>query len=254
MQNYMLERLLERISLSPYKNNFILKGGFLISAIVGLDTRATMDLDTTMKGITLTHDSIRKIFEEICAVQIDDNIQFEMVGTSDIRETDDYPGIRVALKANYPPIGVPLTMDVTTGDIITPHEVEYTFPLLFDDRTISIFAYNTETVPAEKLETVLSRNIANTRPRDYYDIHVLYALRGNGCNLAILRQALERTTHKRGSGTILNDYPEIMKEIRQSAVLRRHWEKYRNAYEYAKDISFDDTCNTIQTLMDAITV
>ena len=125
MQNYMLERLLERISLSPYKNNFILKGGFLISAIVGLDTRATMDLDTTIKGFTLTHEAIRKIFTEICTVQIADDVQFEVVGISDIRETDDYPGIRVALKANYPPISVPLTVDVTTGDMITPREVEY---------------------------------------------------------------------------------------------------------------------------------
>ena len=171
MQNYMLERLLERISLSPYKNNFILKGGFLISAIVGLDTRATMDLDTTIKGFTLTHEAIRKIFTAICTVQIADDVQFAVVGISDIRETDDYPGIRVGLKANYPPISVPLTVDVTTGDMITPREVEYTFSLLFDDRTISILAYNLETVLAEKLETVLSRNIANTRPRDYYDVH-----------------------------------------------------------------------------------
>lgn len=162
MQNYMLERLLERISLSPYKNNFILKGGFLISAIVGLDTRATMDLDTTIKGFTLTHEAIRKIFTDICDVQIADDVQFEVVGISDIRETDDYPGIRVGLKANYPPISVPLTVDVTTGDMITPREVEYTFSMLFDDRQISILAYNLETVLAEKLETVLSRNIANS--------------------------------------------------------------------------------------------
>ena len=254
MQNYMLERLLERISLSTYKNNFILKGGFLISAIVGLDTRATMDLDTTIKGFTLTHEAIRKIFTEICAVQIADDVQFEVVGISDIRETDDYPGIRVALKANYPPISVPLTVDVTTGDMITPREVEYTFSLLFDDRTISILAYNLETVLAEKLETVLSRNIANTRPRDYYDVHILYALRGAECDKATLRRALERTTQKRGSGLILTDYPEIMKEIRESDTLRRLWEKYSREYEYAKDISFDDTCNTIQTIMDAIMV
>ncbi len=252
MQNYMLERLLERISLSPYKNNFILKGGFLISAIVGLDTRATMDLDTTIKGFTLTHEAIRKIFTEICAIQIADDVQLEVVGISDIRETDDYPGIRVALKANYPPISVPLTVDVTTGDMITPREVEYTFSLLFDDRTISILAYNLETVLAEKLETVLSRNIANTRPRDYYDVHILYALRGAECDKATLRRALERTTQKRGSGTILTDYPEIMKEIRESDTLRRLWEKYSREYEYAKDIFFDDTCNTIQTIMDAI--
>ena len=162
MQNYMLERLLERISLSKYKYNFILKGGFLISTIVGLETRATMDLDTTIKGFTLTHESIRDIFYEICNVEIDDDVKFELLNISYIREGDAYPGIRVALKANYPPISVPLTVDVTTGDAITPKEIEYTFNLLFDDRSINILAYNLETVLAEKIETVLSRNITNT--------------------------------------------------------------------------------------------
>ena len=252
MQNYMLERLLERISLSPYRRHFILKGGFLISAIVGLDTRATMDLGTTIKGFTLTRETIRQIFTEICAVPIADDVQFEVVGVADIRETDDYPGIRVALKANYPPISVPLTVDVTTGDMITPREVEYTFSLMFDDRSIRIFAYNLETVLAEKLETVLSRNVANTRPRDYYDIHILYALRGAECDKATLRRAMERTTQKRGSGVILTDYAEIMKDIRQSEALRRLWDKYRREYDYAKDITFDDTCETIKTIMDAI--
>ena len=199
MQNYMLERLLERISLSTYKNNFILKGGFLISVIVGLDTRTTMDLDTTIKGFTLTHESIRKVFKEICAVEIEDDVSFTLEDIYDIRETDDYPGIRVSLKANYPPIRVPLTVDVTTGDIITPKEIEYTFKLLFDDRTLSILAYNLETVLAEKIETVLSRSIANTRPRDFYDIHIIFALRGNECDKNILKRALDRTSAKRGA-------------------------------------------------------
>lgn len=252
MQNYMLERLLERISLSKYKNNFILKGGFLISAIVGLDTRTTMDLDTTIKGFTLTHEAIHSIFQEICTIEIEDDVQFEIAGVSDIREGDDYPGIRVALKANYPPISVPLTVDVTTGDMITPREVEYTFSLLFDNRSISILAYNLETVLAEKIETVLSRNIANTRLRDYYDVHILYALRGAECDKTTLRHALERTTQKRSSGRIMEQYPEIMKEIRGSDQLRKLWNKYTREYEYAKDISFDDTCNTIETIMDAI--
>ena len=260
MQNYMLERLLERISLSPYKHNFIIKGGFLVSAIVGLDTRATMDLDTTIKGFTLTHEAILSIFKDVCAVQIDDDVQFEVVGVADIRETDDYPGIRVSLKANYPPISVPLTVDVTTGDMITPREIEYTFSMLFDDRTISVLAYNLETVLAynletvlaEKLETVLSRNIANTRPRDYYDVYILYALRGAECDKATLRRALERTTEKRGSAKILTQYPEIMQEIRDSDTLRRQWNKYSREYDYAKDISFDDTFNAIQKIMEEI--
>ena len=253
MQNYMLERLLERISLSKYKHNFILKGGFLIAAIVGLDTRATMDLDTTIKGFTLTHESIREIFGEICAVEISDDVQFELVDISDIREADDYPGIRVTLKANYPPISVPLSVDVTTGDVITPREMEYTFSLLFDDRTISILAYNLETVLAEKIETVLSRSIANTRPRDFYDIHILYALRGMECNAKKLLQALERTADKRGSRKVLEVYPDIIAEIRASEQLRGFWKKYQRDFDYAKDISFDDACDTIQRIMDSIT-
>ena len=252
MQNYMLERLLERIALSKYKNNFILKGGFLISAIVGLDTRATMDLDTTVKGFTLTHESIRKIFEEISTVEIADDVKFELAGISDIREGDDYPGIRVALKANYPPISVPLTVDVTTGDVITPAEIEYTFPLLFDDRTISIFAYNLETVLAEKIETVLSRSIANTRPRDFYDIHILYTLRGVECDAKMMLQALERTADKRGSRKVLEVYPDIIAEIRESKKLQGFWEKYKRDFDYAKGISFDDVCDTIQCIMKSI--
>lgn len=252
MQNYMLERLLERIALSKYKNNFILKGGFLISAIVGLDTRATMDLDTTVKGFTLTHESIRKIFEEISTVEIADDVKFELAGISDIREGDDYPGIRVALKANYPPISVPLTVDVTTGDVITPAEIEYTFPLLFDDRTISIFAYNLETVLAEKIETVLSRSIANTRPRDFYDIHILYTLRGVECDAKMMLQALERTADKRGSRKVLEVYPDIIAEIRENKQLQGFWEKYKRDFDYAKGISFDDVCDTIQCIMKSI--
>ncbi|MCF0206564.1 MAG: nucleotidyl transferase AbiEii/AbiGii toxin family protein [Bacteroidales bacterium] len=252
MQNYMLERLLERISMSRFRHNFILKGGFLISAIVGLDTRATMDIDTTIKGFTLTHESIHAIFEEVCAVEVADDVKFEVADISDIREGDDYPGIRVSLKANYPPISVPLTVDVTTGDAITPREIDFTFSLLFDDRSISILAYNLETILAEKIETVLSRNIANTRPRDFYDIHVLYTLRGAECNSNMLLQALERTTAKRGSTRVLQIYPDIMKEIRTNKQLQGFWEKYQHDFDYAKGISFDDACDTILLVMDNI--
>ena len=249
MQNYMLERLLERISLSPYKNNFILKGGFLISAIVGLDTRATMDLDTTIKGFTLTHEAIRKIFTEICAVQIADDVQFEVVGISDIRETDDYPGIRVALKANYPPISVPLTVDVTTGDMITPREVEYTFSLLFDDRTISILAYNLETVLAEKIETVLSRSVLNTRLRDFYDLYVLQDT-GLEIDKATLAAALTATARKRGSEQALALYERTLDEIRISPLMREQWERYQGKNNYAESIVWDDVISDIRALCD----
>ena len=248
----MLERLLERISLSKYKYNFIIKGGFLISAIVGLDMRATMDLDTTIKGFTLTHEAIKEIFNEICTVEIADDVKFELGNIVDIREGDDYPGVRVALKANYPPISIPLSVDITTGDIITPREIDYTFSLLFDERTINILAYNLETILAEKIETVLSRNVANTRLRDFYDIYILYTLHGTQCDTKTLSQALEKTANKRSSGKVIENYADIIEKIRSNEQLRGFWKKYQRDFNYAKDISFDDICNTIRHILDSI--
>ena len=252
MQNYMMERLLERISLSKYRQNFILKGGFLIAAIVGLDTRATMDMDATVKGFPLTHESISDIFNEICVVPVEDDVSFTIVKIVEIREGDIYPGLRVHLTANYPPLAVPLAVDITTGDKITPKEIEYSFRLMFDERSISVLAYNLETIFAEKLETVLSRNIANTRPRDFYDVHILYVLRGAECNTTILKQALEETTTRRGSRTVLEQYHSIIESIQESDVLRGFWAKYQKEFDYAKDITFDDACNSIRSIMTAV--
>ena len=252
MQNYMMERLLERISLSKYKQNFILKGGFLIAAIVGLDTRATMDLDTTIKGFPLTHESIQKIFDEVCAISVEDDVSFSVSRITDIREGDIYPGLRVALAANYPPLAVPLTVDVTTGDKITPREIEYSFKLMFDDRSISVLAYNLETIFAEKIETVLSRNIANTRPRDFYDIHILYALRWTDCDKTVLRRALDETVNRRGSQSVLSQYKDIVENIRENPQMRGFWERYQKEFDYASDISFGDTCDSVLSIMDTL--
>jgi predicted nucleotidyltransferase component of viral defense system len=252
MQNYIMERLLERISLSNYKENFILKGGFLIAAIVGLDTRTTMDLDATIKGFELTHDAIREIFEEICKIKVEDDVLFSVNRTTDIRETDDYPGIRVSLTANYPPLKVPLTVDVTTGDRITPREITYTFRLLFDERSIAIQAYNLETILAEKLETILSRNIANTRPRDFYDIYILYTLRGSDCTPGVLKLALQETAKKRGSANVLTQYESIVNSIRNSPSTRDFWLNYQKDFDYASDISFDETCDMVLRIMNSL--
>ena len=251
MQNYMMERLLERISLSPYRKNFILKGGFLIAAIVGLNSRTTMDLDATIKGLDLTHESIDRIFKEICAIKVEDNITFSVLRTTEIREGDDYPGLRVALEANYHPLAVPLTVDVTTGDKITPREVKRSLRLLFDDRSISVFTYNLETVLAEKIETVLSRNIANTRPRDFYDIYILTALYGQQLDIKILEQALLETARKRNSLQILPRYRQIIQDIQASPRMRDFWEQYRERFNYVKNISFDDACKSVLLIMES---
>lgn len=251
LQIYFMERLLERISLSNYKMNFIVKGGFLISAIVGLDTRATMDLDTTIKGFSLTHSAIKEIFDEISSIHLDDNVTFSFNRTTNIREANEYPGIRIHLTANYPPMKVPMTVDVTSGDKITPHEIEYTFPTMFSDRSISIMAYNLETILAEKLETILSRNIANTRPRDFYDIYTLYNFHGAKINIKILKSALIETAKKRNSLSLIEQYENIIINISNSTDQETYWSNYQKEFEYANGISFHDTCDSVMKIMQS---
>ncbi|WP_407400392.1 nucleotidyl transferase AbiEii/AbiGii toxin family protein [Anaerovibrio sp.] len=250
LQNYMLERLLERMSKSKYANNFIIKGGFLLSSIVGLSSRATMDLDTTIKGFTLTKEALNEIITEICQIKIDDDITFELLRIDDIRQTDDYPGLRAYLDANYAPMKVPLTIDVTTGDVITPNEVEFYFASMFDDTKILMLAYTLETVLAEKIETILSRGIANTRPRDYYDVYILYKTKSADIDPVLLKEALNGTLKKRNSENALNDYKIILDNLAGSQELQRIWKKYRKSYSYAFNIEYQDTCDAVRDLIE----
>lgn len=252
LQNYMLERLLERVSVSKYRNNFILKGGFLIAAMVGLDTRATMDMDATLKGYPVNEETVRKMFEEICAIELNDDVTFAFRQIGEIREGDEYTGYRMALTANYPPLAVPLKLDITTGDKITPREIVYSFKLLLEDRSISILAYNLETILAEKLETVISRSDQNTRPRDYYDIYVLTKLQAHNIDLTSLKEALAATCSKRGSAEIVKGYIAIMERVKSSAVMQEQWSKYQQEFDYASDIPFDDTCDTVVRIMKSL--
>lgn len=250
MQNFMLERLLERISVSEYRQNFILKGGFLIAAMVGLDTRATMDMDATVKGLTVNEESIKHMFLDICGIDLQDDVTFEFKKIGEIREGDEYTGYRVSLSANYPPMAVPLKLDITTGDKITPKEIEYRFKLLLEDREISVLAYNLETVMAEKLETVVSRGDQNTRPRDYYDVYILAKLQYKNIEIESLKAALEVTSKKRGSTEVLKDYARIIDVVRNSDIMIRQWQTYQKDFEYASDISYDDVCNAVVQMMD----
>ena len=252
LQNYMLERLLERISLSDYKQNFILKGGFLIAAIVGLDTRATMDMDLTLKGMPLNEKSIFRMFDEITGIELNDDITFELKNISEIREGDEYTGYKIALSGNYPPMEVPLKIDITTGDVITPKEIEFEYEVMLEDKRIPILAYNIETILAEKLETVVSRGDQNTRPRDFYDIYILKKLRGKNIDYDKLRIATEETAKKRGTWAILNSYKEIIKDCELSEDMEDQWKKYQSSFEYARDIEFKQTCDAVVELMERI--
>ncbi|MCM1044168.1 MAG: nucleotidyl transferase AbiEii/AbiGii toxin family protein [Candidatus Gastranaerophilales bacterium] len=250
MQNFMLERLLERISVSKYQQNFILKGGFLIAAMVGLDTRATMDMDATIKRLPVNERTVREMFEEICKIELADDVTFSFRSIGEIREGDVYTGYRVSLSANYPPMAVPLKLDITTGDKITPKEIVYHFKLLLEDRSISVLAYNLETILAEKLETVITRGDQNTRPRDYYDIYILSKLQYSNINPNELQAALNATTGKRGSKAVIKDYHSIMDIVRNSEIMQKQWDNYQKDFEYATDITFEDTCDAVVKLMN----
>ncbi len=252
MQNFMLERLLERISVSKYQQNFILKGGFLIAAMVGLDTRATMDMDATIKGLPVNEQTVREMFEEICKIELADDVTFSFRSIREIREGDVYTGYRVSLSANYPPMEVPLKLDITTGDKITPKEIEYQFKLLLEDRSIFVLAYNLETIIAEKLETIISRGDQNTRPRDYYDIYILTKLQCSNIEPNALRVALNATMEKRGSKAVIKDYRRIMEVVKSSEVMRKQWGNYQKDFEYAMDIAFEDAYDAVVGLMNEI--
>lgn len=252
LQNYMLERFLERISLSSYRDNYIIKGGFLIASMVGLDTRATMDMDATIKGYPVKEDSIRKMIEEILGIPIEDGITFRLQSIHEIREDDEYSGYRASLIAEYGRMAVPLKLDITSGDKITPREIEYSYKLMWENRSISILAYNLSTILAEKLETILSRADQNTRPRDYYDVYILTKLQGENIDAKSLSLALSATAEKRGSAHLLSQFWDILSTVKRSSIMKSRWENYQKDFDYAKGIQFAECCDAILSLLESM--
>ena len=250
MRNYMMERFLERISLSEYKDKFILKGGMLVAAMVGLDARATMDLDATIKGANVSLTDVETIISNIIAIPIDDGVSFCIKRISEIMEEADYPGVRVSMETKFDGVITPLKIDISTGDVITPKEIRYRFNLMLEDRTIEVWAYNLETVLAEKLETVISRNVAITRMRDFYDIYILQKLYGEQLNKEILWNALVATARKRGTLEQIEsgDIREIFDEIETSSVMENLWKAYQKNYSYAVDISWHIVMESVRYL------
>lgn len=254
LQNDMLERFLERVSVSEYRNHFIIKGGFLIASMVGLDARATMDMDATIKQYPVNRETIQKMTEEIIKINLEDEITFTLKNIVEIREGDVYTGYRVAFSANYPPMAVPLKLDITARDKITPHEVEYEYKLMMEDRSICVLAYNMATILAEKLETVISRGDQNTRPRDFYDIYILTKLQAENIDLKTLAYALDATARKRGSSIFVKQYHKIMEMVRNSESMNRQWQNYQKDFDYAAGISFKETCDAVVRIMENLSM
>ena len=247
LQNYMFERLLVRLSVSEYKEKFVLKGGMLVAAIVGLDNRATMDMDTTLKNLPLTPEAIRSALEDICTIKFDDGVAFEIGTISPIREDDIYGGYRVMLNAKFDTLLTPLSIDVSTGDAITPHAVQYNFSEIFDDeKSYELWAYNIETVMAEKVETILRRGVFNTRPRDFYDAYILTTTQK--FDKTVFADALKATAKHRGTTQQIEDGPGILHNIEESLELKNMWNKYRKQFAYALDIEYSQIMAVLRTL------
>ena len=254
MRNYMMERFLERISLSEYKNQFILKGGMLVAAMVGLDARATMDLDATIKDTNVSVEDVEMIISKIISIPLNDGVLFRIKRISEIMEEADYPGVRVSMETKFDGVITPLKIDISTGDIITPREIKYNFNLMLENRTIEVWAYNLETVLAEKLETVISRNVTNTRMRDFYDIYILQKLYGEQLSKDVLRDALVATAKKRETLEQIEteDIDEVFDEIQSSSVMENLWKAYQRNYSYSADIPWHTIMKSIRTLYEII--
>jgi len=238
LQNFMMERLLERISISKYKDNFILKGGFLIAAMVGIDMRSTMDMDTTIKGISVNRETIEEILNEILSIELDDNVIFRLKAIKDIHDVSDYDDFsRVNMK-----------IDITTGDVIIPREVEYSFKLMFEERDIIIKAYNLNTILAEKIESILARNIANTRARDYYDVYILLTLRRNDIDLESLRNTIRKKAEDRNTLVYVESWDKYLNDIEESEDLSTIWESYVQKFPYAKGIQLNEITSIIREI------
>lgn len=248
MRNYMMERFLERISLSEYKDRFILKGGMLVAAMVGLDARSTMDLDATVTGENVSVEDVGNVIDIIISVPLEDGVVFRVKRIFEIMEESEYPGVRVIMETEFDKVITPLKIDISTGDVITPKEVCYSFKLMLEDRTIDVWAYNLETVLAEKLETIIRRGLVNTRMRDFYDIYILQQIYGDSISSAVLYDALNATSGKRGSLEFLEDAADILNEVEENPIMEKLWLSYQKSFSYTADISWHIIMDSVRAL------
>ena len=249
LQRYMFERVLERISVSKYQDNFILKGGLLLSAMFGIDNRMTKDMDATITGIDVSKDKMLKVLNEILSINLKDGVNFDVIDITDIREDDEYGGNKYHIVGKLQSLKVNLEIDISTGDKVTPRELKYKYPLIFEDRTIMISSYNIETIFAEKIETVLRRGLFNSRMKDFYDIYYFLTKLRKEIYINILKAAVDNTFTKRDSFEYLNDYEQIIDSIIGNERLEKLWDIYRNKYKYANGIDINEILNLLKVII-----
>ena len=249
IRKYMMERFLARIARSEYKNNFILKGGMLVSALVGVESRATMDIDTTVRMLPLTKDNAIEVIAEIMKIDLDDDIFYEIKKVEDIMEEHDYSGVRFTVSVTLEKLRDTIKIDISTGDEIMPSAIEFSYPMMFDDERINIWSYNLETMLAEKLETVIARSTLNTRMRDFYDIHILWSEKANIINIETLRRAIINVARKRETLELFDTMDEILDDIAESDYLRNNWSNYRKGSYYVGDLEWADVLKTTVNIL-----
>ena len=252
MRIYMMERFLERLAQSEYRDNFIIKGGILVTAMIGVAHRSTMEIDTSMKNLNLSAEDALRVVNRVKDIDLDDGVSFDVKDVSNIMDEMEYPGIRVTMNANVGRLITPLKIDISTGDVITPRAIEFNYDLLLEDRSISLWSYNLETILAEKLQTVLARGILNTRMRDFYDIRMLLDTYEDKVNKVVLKDAFAATCNKRGTDHLQEQAEEIIKIIEADEQLRVLWRAYQKKYSYAAEIDYASVINGVRKLMNWI--
>ena len=252
IQYVMFESLIRRISISKYKENIIIKGVFLLSSIFGFNQRSTMDMDATLKGMNLNKENVLNIIKDIIAIDINDGVRYEIFSIKDIRLEKKYPGFKIHLLAYLEDLRTHLMIDITTGDVITLKEIDYEYNTIFDNETINIMSYNIETIIAEKFEAIISRNVINSRMKDYYDLYMFTTLKWDNVNKNLLKIAINNTCNNRKTTNYLNDSSNYINLISKNEDLKKLWKEYQNKNVYAKNINFEDTILAISKINELL--
>ncbi len=248
---YMYDRFIERLSVSRYKDNFILKGGFYLSTLFGVENRSTIDIDTAFRNANFDEKTIVKMVKEVLAIEINDNAKLVYLGIMPIRDDDEYGGFRVDIQVELDNVKEKFHIDIATGDPITPKEVRYKYIPLLETNYIDLYAYNMETVLAEKIETILNRSELNGRMRDFYDVYLIFTKYWENINIANFRKAIDRTFSKR---EYFGNPFETIDLLRNSDVIKSRWNIYQRKYDYAKNITFDNILDCLEKMMKEIEV
>lgn len=252
LKSFFFDAFLKRLAASKYADKFVFKGGFFLSTSLGINLRSTMDIDFLLRKMNLTMENIMDVLKEVSLIDIGDNVTFEYQSINEIRQDDEYGGYNIVLLGKLENIKETISIDVATGDPITPSAMDYRYKCLFDEEILSFEAYNFETILAEKLQTILFRGIANSRSKDFYDIFIIYKLRWNDIDTKVLKEAFVNTCNYRGTVFAKDEALRIVDRIKNDSQMESRWKTYSKRNQFAKNIEFKDTLNPLETIIEEL--